>query len=65
MKQAKLLKSIKNAVTLVLARTFGQYIYSMGGPGVPDMAVYHWRGQDWAFPITPLEEHERSKKQRR
>lgn len=50
----KFSNSVKIAATIILARAFGKYLYSMGGPGVPDMAVYHWRGRDWAIPTSPL-----------
>lgn len=51
----KLTSTLRIAVTLILARTFGTYCYSVGGAGEPDYAVYHWRGRRWCFPTNPLE----------
>lgn len=50
----KLLKTLKIAFTLVLARTFGKYIHS-GWDGLSEYALYEWRGQEWAFPLGPSE----------
>lgn len=51
----KLASTLRIAATLILARTFGRYVYSVGGAGEPDYAVYHWRGKRWCFPTAPLE----------
>jgi len=50
----KLLQTLKIALTLVLARTFGRYLYS-GWNGDFDYAKYEWRGKVWCFPISPVE----------
>lgn len=47
----KFLSTLRIAATLVMARTFGQYINSVGGPNQPDYAVYRWRGKKWWIPI--------------
>lgn len=50
----KFRNTLRIAGTLILARTFGRYRHSVAGFGVPDYAVYEWRGKLWAFPTAPL-----------
>jgi hypothetical protein len=51
----KFWSTIHIAFTLVLARTFGEYKHSVGGAGLPDYALYKWRGQEWPFPTKALD----------
>lgn len=50
----KLLKTIKIAATLAMARTFGRYVNS-GWNGDFEYARYAWRGQEWCIPLTPYD----------
>lgn len=50
----KLVHTLKIVSTLILARTFGQYINS-GWNGEFDYVRYRWRGRDWCIPLTPFE----------
>ena len=53
----KLLKTLRIASTLMLARTFGRYVHS-GYNGKFEYAQYEWRGREWVFPLTPIERPE-------
>jgi hypothetical protein len=48
----KLASTITIAFNLVMARTFGRYVHSIGGAGWPSMAVYVWRGRKWYIPTS-------------
>jgi hypothetical protein len=50
----KFCNTIRIAVTLTMARTFGAYKHTICGEGWPDCAVYEWRGRLWAIPTSPL-----------
>ena len=50
----KLLNTLRIALTLILARTFGKYINS-GWNGDFEYARYEWRGQEWCIPLKPCE----------
>lgn len=47
----KLMSTLSIITTLFLARTFGTYLHSIGGPE-GDFAIYGWRGKYWAFPTS-------------
>jgi hypothetical protein len=50
----KLTSTIKLGFTLMLARTFGYYLYSTWNGGF-EYAIYKYRGKTWAFPTTPID----------
>lgn len=52
----KLASTLRITGKLALARMFGRYEHSVHAAGL-DYAVYHWRGEVWAFPTQPLDEH--------
>lgn len=45
----KFLRSLAMAFNLIMARTFGRYIHTIGGPDHPLVAIYEWRKRRWAF----------------
>jgi hypothetical protein len=50
----KFIKTLRIALTLIMARTFGTYKHS-GWTGEFEYASYEWRGQEWCVPMTPCE----------
>jgi hypothetical protein len=46
----KLLSTICMMTRLGMARTFGRYHHSVGGPDIAPYAVYEWRGKTWHIP---------------
>jgi hypothetical protein len=52
----KLFSTLRIVYCLFMARTFGQYHHSIGGPNQPDFAVYNWREQDWWVPTGSTEQ---------
>jgi len=50
----KIWSTLSIACRLVLARTFGEYQHSVWN-GEFSYARYRWRGNDWAFPVSPIE----------
>lgn len=53
---SKLLSTIHICYILFMARTFGEYIHSVGGWRVAPHAVYKWRGKLWEVPTGPRED---------
>lgn len=51
----KLRSTIRIVTILFCARTFGQYIHSVGDVNGLEYAVYDWRGERWAFPTKELD----------
>ena len=51
----KLRSTLTIAVTLILARTFGTYLWSEHSYEL-SYALYEWRGEVWAFPTEPFRE---------
>jgi hypothetical protein len=47
----KFLATLRIAYCLIMARTFGHYLFSHGGPEQPTIAVYHWHGRTWWVPV--------------
>jgi hypothetical protein len=50
----KLWNTLSTLASLFLARSFGEYVHSTGGPNLPPSAVYRWRGALWSIPTGPL-----------
>jgi len=50
----KFMQSLRIASTLVMARTFGQYVNS-GWNGEFEYSKYIWRGNAWIIPLTPVQ----------
>ena len=48
----KFYSTLRIAVTLIMARTFGAYSHS-GWNGVHDFAQYRWRGKTYSIPTAP------------
>lgn len=46
----KLFSTVGILARLLMARTFGDYVHTLGGPSQPDVAVYRWRGKLWWIP---------------
>lgn len=57
----KLLSTLRISLTLILARTFGDYECSVWD-GKFSYARYKWRGKIWAFPTSSIDEEEEEKK---
>lgn len=49
----KLAQTLRGIFNLGMARTFGRYIHSIGGPGQPMTAIYEWRGKRWHIALRP------------
>src|SRR5689334_14259650 len=54
----KLWGTVRILTNLGMARTFGQYVHSVGGYTDFEYARYRWRGREWAVPTTPFINHE-------
>lgn len=54
----KLWSTSRILVNLAMARTFGEYVHSVGG-GEFEYARYRWRGREWAIPTGPILHEER------
>ena len=52
---SKLLNTTRLCATLFLARTFGRYEHTVWN-GEFEYHRYAWRGQSWAFPVSPIEQ---------
>lgn len=52
----KLASTARIVATLAMARTFGTYEITVFD-GELTYAKYRWRGQTWAIPTGPMEEH--------
>ena len=46
----KLWSTLAIVFNLFMARTFGDYITTIGGYGEPSRAIYKWRGVTWWVP---------------
>ena len=51
---SKLRNTCRIVFCLFMARTFGRYVHSTGGPAQPNSAIYEWRGRFWSIPTEPL-----------
>lgn len=52
----KFFSTLRIAYTLIMARTFGEYIHSLY-LGEIEGAVYHYRGQRWFFPTSSMDDN--------
>lgn len=52
---AKFFNTVGMLCALFMARTFGDYIHSIGGPDVASGAVYRYRGKLWFFPTSAID----------
>jgi hypothetical protein len=52
----KHIETLRIAFTLIMARTFGEYMHS--GWTEFDYAKYKWRGREWCIPLSPYEVRE-------
>ncbi|UQS95264.1 hypothetical protein Pam5_48 [Pseudanabaena phage Pam5] len=51
---SKLWHTLKMAVCMIMARTFGEYETS-GWDGSVDFAIYRWRGRSWFIPLGSMD----------
>lgn len=51
----KFSKTVRGVFMLGMARTFGCYVHSIGGPNMPETAIYEWRGKRWHIALHPEE----------